>query len=69
MKFILLLILIYCTDKITAILTSKYYAKKCNYNCKNCKMWSCTYETNYPNFKLPPYDNFSKYCGKENKNV
>lgn len=63
--FILLFII---TDRICEITSSKYYAKKCNYNCKECGMWSCTYDTDYPNYKISPYEDFSNVCGKFKRN-
>lgn len=62
------ILLQYLIGKITLRTLSKYYGKKCNYNCKQCKMWSCTNETKYENYNIIPYENYKKYCGKE-KNV
>lgn len=62
--FIILILSFIVTDKICGIATAIYYAKKCNYNCKKCGMWSCTYNTEYPDYKIPPYDDFSNVCGK-----
>lgn len=55
-------------DKIFGILVSKRYAKKCNYNCENCGMWSCVNETDYDNgnYFIGIYDNYKNVCGKEN---
>lgn len=64
LDFILHLLIFIIIYKICGITSSIYYAKKCNYNCKNCGMWSCTYDTEYPNYTIPPYDDFSNVCGK-----
>lgn len=62
--FIISILSFIVTDKICGIITSKYCGKKCNYNCENCRMWSCTYDTEYPDYANPPYDDFSNVCGK-----
>lgn len=62
--FIIHLLIWFVTEKITLIGLSNYYAKKCNYNCSECKMWSCTYDTNYKDYCNTPYDDFSNICGK-----
>lgn len=67
LTIILGILLFIVTDRICGSFTARYCAKKCNYNCKECGMWSCTNETDHENYKIPPYDNFKNVCGKEKK--
>lgn len=68
LKLLLHILLFIVVDKISCILLSKAYARKCNYNCDNCGMWSCTNGTDYENYVFLPYDNFRNVCGKDFKN-
>ena len=67
MEILLGILLFIVTDRICGIFTSKHFGKKCNYNCSDCGMWSCTYDTEYPDYKIPPYDDYSNVCGKFKK--
>lgn len=62
--FIIFILSFIATDRICGITTAIYCGKKCNYNCENCEMWSCTYGTEYTKYKIPPYDDYSNVCGK-----
>lgn len=62
--FLIFLLILFVTQKLTMIVLSNYYAKKCNYHCNNCKMWACTFDTDYNNHCIPPYDDYSNICGK-----
>ena len=73
MKILVFIICVLCCnvlDKIFTIIMSKIYARLCNYNCKNCKMWSCVNETDYDNenYYFGLFDNFKNVCGKDKEN-
>lgn len=63
-KTIFLFLYIYVVDLISLIFLSKLCYKKCEGVCSNCKMWSCTYDTEYKNYRIVPYNDFSNVCGK-----
>lgn len=67
LKFLFYILQFIVTDRICGIISAIYCGKKCNYNCENCGMWSCTYGTEYPDYKIPPYDDYSNVCGKFRK--
>lgn len=54
-------------DKIMTCFYSRYYAKKCNYDCSKCGCWSCVNESKYDNknYLIGIYDNYSNVCGKK----
>jgi len=61
---ILMILICHITGKITNIVLSRLYGKKCKYNCNNCGMWSCTYNTDYKDYYIDPYNDYSNVCGK-----
>lgn len=63
-RFILFFLIMHVTGKLSAIRLSRKYARRCNFNCNNCGMWSCTYNTDYIDYHIDPYDDYSNVCGK-----
>lgn len=67
-KFIIILIGQYTGYKLAMFILCKIYSKKCKYDCKYCKMWSCTHETNC-SYKSLLFNDYSRICGKNKHNL
>lgn len=67
LNFIIVLLYINVFDKIMTSIYSRFYAKKCNYDCSKCGYWSCVNETKYDNknYLIGICDNYSNVCGKK----
>ena len=70
LKLIIGFLYINVFDKVMTSLYSRYYAKKCNYDCSKCGNWACVNGTEHENDFMPfgICDNYRNVCGKEKLN-